>query len=63
MVDYNTLAGELPKFDVFPSISALPSPSLWDVDALFPDMAQDMDLQFANPFPNSQSHFGQASTL
>jgi hypothetical protein len=51
VVDYNTLAGELPKWDVFPSISSLPSPSLWDMDAMLPGVTpQDSDLETTNLF-------------
>ncbi|KAI9166312.1 fungal-specific transcription factor domain-containing protein [Paramyrothecium foliicola] len=57
VVDYNTLAGELPKWDVFPSISALPSPSLWDLDIVLPDATQDLDLQVHGLFPESASVF------
>jgi hypothetical protein len=60
VVDYNTLAGELPKWDVFPSISALPSPSLWDMDMALPSVSPDLDLQVTNLFPESANLFTQS---
>lgn len=59
VVDYNTLAGELPKWDVFPSMSALPSPSLWDMDIGLPSVAQGFDLQVPNLFTETGDMFSQ----
>ncbi|KAK0389172.1 hypothetical protein NLU13_2747 [Sarocladium strictum] len=60
VVDYNTLAGELPKWDVFPSMSALPSPSLWDMDMTLPSVSHELDLQVSNMFPEATNMFAQS---
>jgi hypothetical protein len=58
------LAGELPKWDVFPSISSLPSPSLWDMDMTLPDVAPELELESTgNFFPESRPIFVQPDVL
>lgn len=63
VVDYNTLAGELPKWDVFPSMSALPSPSLWDMDIALPSVSQELDLGVGSMFPEPANMFAPNGVL
>jgi hypothetical protein len=63
VVDYNTLAGELPKWDVFPSMSALPSPSLWDMDMALPSVSQELELGVGSMFSEPANMFAPNGVL